>query len=77
MSVRGTHNRDDVRGSDEARSISRGMKQKELDDSLLSGGLALAAFFAFMAGMATSSWIVAGIVFFVFFAGLGYWYYKE
>jgi predicted lipid-binding transport protein (Tim44 family) len=77
MAVRGTHNRDDIRGSDEARSVNKGLKQKELDDSFLTGGLIAGGFAGVIVGSLFGSWIVGGIVFFIFFALLGYWYYKE
>jgi hypothetical protein len=72
----GTHNRDDIRGSDEARSINRGLKQKEVDDSILNGGLVLSIIVSVIVGMNTH-WIVGAILFFVVFCILGYWYYKE
>jgi uncharacterized membrane protein YoaK (UPF0700 family) len=67
----------DIRGSEEARAVNKGLKQKELDDSLLWIGLALSVFVGYMVGSWIGSFTVGFIAFMVFFAALGYWYYKE
>jgi hypothetical protein len=74
MAVKG---KNDIRGSEDARAINRGMKQKDVDDSLLSVGLTVAGFIGFLVWVGTGSFILGGVVFFILFSALGYWYFKE
>jgi len=67
---------DQSRGSREARGVARGLKQKKLDDAMLTlGGLVAIAI-----GIASGIWVhwIVGMVAFVaLMVLLTFWYYRE
>jgi hypothetical protein len=74
------------RGSADARAVTRGLKEKELHDSILKAGVVLGAIAGIaVAWFASNSmgvtgdtlWWVAGITMVVVWVGFGLWYWKE
>lgn len=64
------------RGSAEARSVTRGLKEKEYQDTMLGCGGFLALCLSVGAGIVLH-WIIGVVIFFVTFGLLSRWYYKE
>lgn len=64
------------RGSADARSVTRGLKEKERHDWIVVMGTALAGMLAYQTGKHTH-WVIGVVLFFVLVGLLGSWYWKE
>lgn len=65
------------KGSSDARSVTKGLKQKELDDNAIGCGGFLASIVAIGIGVWTESWIIGLILFIIAMIWLSKSYYKE
>jgi hypothetical protein len=65
-----------AKGSSSARAVSKGLKQKEVDDSANGCMMFLAIVVSVVVGSYTH-WLAGLVLFLVLAVAIAYWYYKE